>query len=480
MDYIMKYRISLIMFIYLFFMSSMLFSQESVEDNKDIEHNGNYAKTELKIDLPIFDLPYQIDIMNAVGYGFFNTYSSLSMNQSTAISTDIYSAMQYGLKKLNDSLDVPKAWKDIIYYSSTAAGILAFAYVLPFGYPWMKHEYTRSTLSRFGIDSFNGYYSFNQELYGVTGVTDNELSRFKAEAPYDFIRMNAASIESYYVFSDFIVRKYFFYEIDDLSFIPALITVFLNTNEMQLAFFHEQGFLNIDDKIREWLKNDKGQTERAIVGYSSSFNWVYELFRPNEPYANRGVHPSGDGSVARYITYVQLTDDERTYLIRQGWLSYLNLVSPLLYGFRIIPLGSSGLVGNFALRHYPTSFGTDTSVQVFLKKKPFNMAFTFHNNINYENWFPAIEAELVDYPLTIGKLETFLSPRLLIGMQPKDQVFKTDSPEFLGLFGLRIDFKVNKYIYPYFDFTAKTRGYVAGNEYLNANVSIALGVSLRF
>jgi hypothetical protein len=101
--------------------------------------------------------------------------------------------------------------------------------------------------------------------------------------------------------------------------------------------------------------------------------------------------------------------------------------------------------------------------------------------MNYEHYFPAIEAELVDFPLSFfGKIDLYLSPRVLIGMQPKDQVFMTGSPEFLGLIGLRADFAVTKHFLPYLDFSAKTSGWVAGNEFLDGNVSIKLGVSARF
>jgi hypothetical protein len=465
--------------VFCFVVCAALNAQENAENIE--KHEENTARVELKVDLPFFDFPYQTDAMNAMGCGFFNTYSSLSMNQSMAIATDVYSSLHYGLKKLNDSLDAPKAWKNIIYYGGTAASILTFAYVLPFGYTWMQKEYTRSILSRFGVNRFNGDYKISN-IRGVTGLTDNELSQFKANAPYDFIRMNAAAAEGYILFSDLMTRKYFFYDLDDLSFVPALITVILNHGQNSSGMLHEIGYININNDVKQAYKNDEGQNDRFIAASTSLFtvNWVYELFRPNEPYANRGLHPSGDGSVARYITYAQLTDDERAYLVRQGWLSLLNFVSPLLYGFKSIPLGNSGLEGNFALRHYLTSFGTDTSIQVFLKKNPFNMAFTFHNNINYENWFPAVEAELVDYPLAIGKLGMLLSPRVLIGIQPKGQEFKTSSPEFFGLFGLRVDFMAGKNIFPFVDFSVKTRGWAAGNEYLDSNVSVTLGVSLRF
>ena len=441
------------------------------------------AKVALKIDLPLFDLPYQAHIMDSMGYGFFHTYGSLSMNQSVALTTSVYSSMHYGFKKLYDRLDLAPVWKNIIYYGGTAAGILGFAYVFPFGYPWMRYEFIRSILSRHGINSNNIYY----DIIGMAGlgITDDQLSYFKAANPHDFIRMNESRIEGYVLFSDLMIRRYFFYNLDDLSFVPALINVlFFSGVTNNPVLLHKYNVVNVDsDSIKTYYENDKGQESRFFSGFDT-VNWVYELFRPNEPYAARGLHPSGDGSVARYITFAQLSGEERDYLLKQSWLHYLNFVSPLLYGpffgFNAIPLGKSGLEGNFALHHYFTSFGADIAASVFLKKKPFNMAFTLHNYMNYQNYFPAIEAELIDYPLNIGKLNLFLSPRVLVGMQPKGQVFKTASPEFLGLFGLRVDFMAHRNIFPYIDFIVKTNGWVAGDEYLGVHASVRIGVSMRF
>jgi hypothetical protein len=208
-------------------------------------------------------------------------------------------------------------------------------------------------------------------------------------------------------------------------------------------------------------------------------NWVYDLFRPGEPYSARGDHPSGHG-VARYISMAQLTGEEKEYLIKQGWLHFFNYFSPLLYGFRTIPLGNTDFEWNCAFHHYLTSFGADIPVQIFLKKAPFNMLFTYHSYMNYEHYFPAIEAELVDFPLRLGGLSLLLSPRVLIGMQPADQNFMTGNPEFLGLLGCRVDFAVSKHFSPYFDLGVKTGGWVAGNEYLEPNVSFKAGLSMRF
>jgi hypothetical protein len=277
------------------------------------------------------------------------------------------------------------------------------------------------------------------------------------------------------------LRNVFFYNLNNLSNVSAFFAIWFGSIPKVGAGVIAEivgPMANIDGKIDTAYKSDSDQTSRWLYGYAS-INWVYDLFRPDEPYAARGSHPSGDGSVARYITLAQLTGDERQYLLKQGWLNYLNLLSPLLYGFTAFPLGNTGIEWNVALRHYLTSFGSDIPAQILLKNERFNMLFTYHSYQNYEHYFPAVEAELVEFPLRIGNFTTYLSPRVLIGMQPKGQEFLTTDPEFLGLIGLRADFGVSKHFFPYFDVTAKTNGWVAGNEFLDGNVSFKLGVSAR-
>jgi hypothetical protein len=207
--------------------------------------------------------------------------------------------------------------------------------------------------------------------------------------------------------------------------------------------------------------------------------WAYDLFRPNEPYEARGEHPTGIG-IDRYRTTSDLTSQELKYLKSQRYWHFLNYVSPMMFFRHSIRVGDNGLTGNFAMRHLLTSFGTVASTHVFLRKDPYKMAFAFHNYLNCRNYFPAVEAELIDYPFNLGTFEMYLSPRAIIGMQPKDQAFMTAKPEFLGSFGLRVDFRANRHFLPYIDFSAKTNGWVAGNEYLNSTANIKLGVSARF
>jgi hypothetical protein len=235
---------------------------------------------------------------------------------------------------------------------------------------------------------------------------------------------------------------------------------------------------DVDVETKNMNAIEKTIAERDFTGYDMTA-WVYDLFRPDEPYAARGPHPSGTG-INRYRTTEDITGDELKYLKGQFYWHFVNYLSPMLLLIKSIPLGDSGFTGNFAMRHLLASFGTDFSAHVFLQYEPFNMVFTYHNYLNYRNYFPAIEAELVDYPLGLGKIGMFLSPRIIIGMQPENQNFKTGKPEFLGLFGLRADFMLSKHFLPYVDFTAKTDGWVAGNEYLDGNVSFRVGISMRF
>jgi hypothetical protein len=449
-----------------------LFSQEASGVS------GDYRSPELKLDLLVFDLPYQIDVANTSN-NFFGAYSTLSMNQSLSLTAGVYSSMHYGMKKLYDNLSWDPILKDVVYYGGTAAGLFAFALALPFGYPWMRQEYTRSVLARFGVNSINGAYNIFDTIGGVHGVADDDLVRLKAESPQDLIRMEEASIEGYLLLSGRMIRNSFFYNLDDLSVVTAFLSAYFGVSLHSANILaDEYGFIDIDSMVKDWNKDDGPQKNRSPSG-SSDLNWVYDLFRPDEPYADRGTHPSGDG-IARYIAPSQLSDSERDYLIKQAWLSYLNFVSPALYGVNSFPWGETGVEWNAALNHYFTSFGSDTPLQILVKRAPFNIAFTLHNYMNYENYFPALEAELFDFPLRAGGLDIYLSPRVLVGMQPANQEFMTGSPAFLGLFGLRADFGLSGHFLPYIDLSAKTSGWVAGNEYLDSNVSVRLGVSMRF
>jgi hypothetical protein len=109
----------------------------------------------LKLDFPLFDLPYQINAMDAAGHSFFGSYANPSMTQSMAISTDMFSAFHYGMRIFHDKSKMNIILKNIIYYSGTVLGDIAIG-KLPFGgITWMHEEYHRAVMSQYKVNSFN-------------------------------------------------------------------------------------------------------------------------------------------------------------------------------------------------------------------------------------------------------------------------------------------------------------------------------------
>ena len=434
----------------------------------------------LKLDLPLFDLPYQIDAMNTVGHGFFSSYANPGMAQSLAVTTDIFSSFHFGMKALFDRWDLNVSLgeadlKTLLFYTGLTVGDFLLFYV-PGGEGWLHEEFHRAVMTRHRTNSFNDMntFPFGREFVSVNSITDEDLERFKAESPADFVRMHAAGIEGDFVLLDHLRHNSFFYD-QQLCFFGLDFLVTLNSHGYVVAS-GDPGQVNTS--VDDMNKKETSILSRDFTGFDMA-GWVYDLFRPNEPYSDRGVHPSGTG-INRYIKTTDLTDEELSYLHAQRYWFIFNYISPMFFNVDRIALGDTGFYGNFAFRHFLTSFGTDVLLKVFLKKDFYNMVFVLHNYLNYEHWFPAIEVELVDFPLSLGPLNLYLSPRALIGMQPENQSFKTGTPEFIGLAGCRVDFNISKHFLPYFDLTAKTDGWIAGNEFLEKNVSIQLGLSVRF
>jgi len=425
----------------------------------------------IKLDLPLFDLPYQVDAMNTVGNGFFSSYANPSMKQSLSVTTNIYSAAHFGLRKMYDNWRANKIIKSIVYYGGIGF-VDIFALYVPGGQGWMHEEYHRSIMSRYQVNSFNMMNTFpigKAQVY-VKNVKDEDLERFKSESPVDFIRMHEAGGEGELLLVDSLQRNNFFYQQNLPNEFVSWLAVF---DVWQYIFSAYSPFTDNPD-----LKNETTIAERDFTGHDYT-SWVYDLFRPNEPYNARGTHPSGTG-IDRYIKSNDLSDEEMSYIKKQSWWTLANLVSPMMIGFKTLPWFGTDIRWNFAFRHFCTSFGTDLSFNLFLDIDKFNFVVVYHNYQNYKYYFPAIEIEMLDYLMTIDNFVVHFSPRIALGIQPKKQGFSTSEIEFFGLFGSRFDFQINKNWLPYFEFIAKTDGWVAGNEFLGRNISCILGISARF
>jgi hypothetical protein len=413
-----------------------------------------YDNPELKLDLPIFDLPYQIEAANIPGYNFFDSYTHPSMDLSLNITAGSVSALHYGMNKFKDAVGgTDKHWKRVVYYGGTAVGDL-FLYFLPAppSQPWM-HEAFHSAAFTYGGVANHIAYDFPSGAY--TAPDSGNFTRW-----YDWTRTVAAGLESQHLLIEKLQMNNFFYGQNMFNEFYYWWTLYNTWAYAYLPFISGQVTMTVEGEEQE-LATD-------------SLLWAYFLFHPEQM-------DLGASDEEAEITLSSLNDSEKEFLKTRTMLSLLNFASPMMFGIKSIPLGKdTGLYGNFSLRHFYTSFGTDTSADIYLKSAPYNFKFVLHSYINYEHYFPAVEAVLVDFPLRLGSLGMYLSPRILIGAQPKDQGFFTSDPEFFGLIGLRADFALTRHFLPYIEFTAKTDGWVAGNEFLEAAAGVKLGISARF
>jgi hypothetical protein len=332
-----------------------------------------------------------------------------------------------------------KFWKNVLYYGGTAGGDYLLATMnLPTGFTWMHESFHGAVWTQAGIRS-------HIEYYGKTAATVRDSPLGADYTWADDIRVSAAGLEGEYLLVEKMQRNNFFYGQNNFNeFLYWLATV----HAWSYAYMPFIPFLL--DRVN-WDASDP-----------DSYQWADALFRSSASQPDESVE---------------------SFLKRRVLWSLVNLASPMMFGIRSIPLGKdTGWYGNFALRYLYTSFGTDFSVNAYLKKDRWNFAFAYHSYINYDHYFPAIEAEMLDYPVKLGKLDLLLSPRILIGVQPRGLEFMTSDWQLFELIGARVDFVVSKHILPYADVSLRTPGWIAGEESVSPlfPVSFKAGVSLRF
>jgi hypothetical protein len=450
------------------------------------ETKDTVQSPQLVFELPVFDFPYQFEATKTVNEGnatfgsFFKGYANPSMHQSLNLTADLYTGLHYGIDKLFkfDPITGRKKWsskKRLLYLITLCSSELIFTSAPGFN-GWEHEEYHRAVMTRFHVNSFNDMNKFPifAESVSISHVTDEDLIRFKKESPTDFNRMHVAGIEGEYLLIDKLQRNNFYYNQNLLHELVYLFSTLNSIMYVQMCSIPEQADLYTDD----FNSTEESIKVRDFTGWDFD-GWVYDLFKPDEPYADRGIHPLGNG-IDRYIKTTDLTSEELSYLKKQGNLQWLNCISPMMIGIKSIKLSKNGLYGNFSVRDYLTSFGNDISCNIFLKNQTHNFFFAIHSSQNYHHSFPAIETQLVDYNESIGKYSFLISPRLIAGLQPLNQDFKTNKSSFLGLAECKLELITKNFIHPYIEVSAKTKGWVAGNEFLNSNLSCRLGIVSRF
>lgn len=415
-------------------------------------------------------------VNSATNGDYFRGYINPGMDKATALSNSLYSGLHFGFKSLFKT-KIKFLNRYLSNVCSGAADLLLL--YTPLGSGWLHEEYHRSVMTLHHVNSFNDMNTFpiGQSVVSVHSETDADLARMKAESNPDFVRMMEAGIEGQYNQVRLLQKDNFFYRQDlPHSYLYLISTV----NSIYYVFMTSTKSANdLTNKMEAQEGTDISKRDFTGLDFDG---WVYDLYHPNESYYDRGVHPSGTG-VRRYIRPSDLTSQEQNYLRRQGYLQFINLLSPALATFGSIKIKSTAAgnyYGNIAFRHILTSFGTDISSDIFLKTPKHNWFLSAHIYQNKDNTFGGLEGELIDEPLKIGKKSLLISSRLMAWTQPSSQSFYSSRQQPGGLASLTIDVPITKNIFFGLTVKGKTEGWVMGETFLSQNLSVLCGIRTNF
>lgn len=417
------------------------------------------------VDLPLYDSPYNTD---------FDAINP-SMTQALQFSKAFYQFSHFHIQSFWGA-NTDATLISIILFDTLATW-------LPLSNGWLHEEWHRSVMGQYGIKSRNDIYELKlfEETISVSNVSDADLIALKKNHPADLIRLHTAGLESQNQLNLSIENDQFF---EDTQTHDALLLWFNSINTTSyLNTCSSDESTHITNKI---LANE-GQSisDRDFTGLDCNA-WVYDLFRPNEPYADRGTHPSGNG-FDRYITYEKLGSDERQYLRKQYYLSFLNFVDPFLLNKHFFAYKYSNsasdehmpILWNANIKHYLTPFGYTINLHAFIKMPKHSFLFTLNNHFNKNHHFSGVGADVINLPLRLGTLKLASTIKMRLWQQPRQFSFTTASADTGASLSTRVEYKLTRKLGTYLDISHKTSGWLEGNVYLNSSSSILMGLRFR-
>lgn len=445
----------------------------------------NYS---LYVDLPLVDMPFvkrsalanlnknnsKIDGKPSIA-NYLGGYESPSMQQALQLTKSLHAGNYYLNNRLWKNIiktdtKSGKIWNRIAANASSGLVDLLFTYkVVVFSPQWLHEEFHRNGLSLRGISSYDETYNrFNGGLANgsVSRVKDEDMIAFKRDANAEMVRSFAAGTESEFLLMRGLQMDNFYKK---AKYPNVLLNILLTKHAVD--YVNQFKRADFDASIDSMNFYGKTVADRDFVGWDFTA-WVYDLHRPNESYAARGVHPSGVG-INRAIKASALSQEEYKYLEKMGRMQYLNFISPFMVGIDRIRVNEK-LAFNFAVRHYLNSFGYDLSTDLMVDYKGKDYLFSFHGYRNRDRFFPGAEMRFPEHNF-FQKLA--VQPTVHLWMQPKEQSFYALKGAAGASFTLKASYPVLKKLNIYSELTTKSRGWVAGNPYLSPNTSWRFGIS---
>jgi len=355
----------------------------------------------------------------------------------------------------------------------------SFLMQLPPGDVWLHETFHQNILRNQGISSHNDVYDFRfASTTAVSHVTDEELADFKADDPASFVRMSSAGAEGQVLLANEIEKVMFFGANQGSSTSRILIALNLYQVWAYLQACTTDEAQDLTDELNRAEAHNIAARDFTGLDFTA---WVYDLFRPGEPYSDRGPHPYGPG-ISRYIAPDQLTQDERAYLQLQAHLSLLSFVdyalwSPL-WGQNAWRGGSEGQVDlNANLRHFLTPFGSQVDLNLFFRSGDAKGVLSLLNATNARGYFPGLRVTTLDWALS---RKVFVSTDVTVWGQPRDQGFRTTDVQWGVASLVRLEYRPTSNFGTWLETSSKTAGWVAGEPSLDDDTRTRIGVAAYF
>jgi hypothetical protein len=228
------------------------------------------------------DRPIDIYLLD-VPTNFKNGYKWPSYTQNIYNTAGIHQVVNTTLGRWIEP--VHPFWGKVLTSGAILAFNVGFTYT-PGGTAWQHQEAHRAILHYHGITSYNQancWCRYFKKRIATQQVDDQELERFKRDFPAEFIRNKGAGHEAQLEVIEQLKKDAFYYGTPGYrDVIPNLINVAIT-----IMFVNEFKVKDYDKDIDARNKTELTVDIRDISGVEFT-PWVYDLFRPEEPFHLRG------------------------------------------------------------------------------------------------------------------------------------------------------------------------------------------------
>ncbi len=292
-------------------------------------------------------------------------------------------------------------------------------------------------------------------------INSQQLNQFKNSNYFDFMKLHNIRNEYHHtkakLIEEEIVKA-------DMSKKSNLINyLFVYSSSLFLSRFSNV-FISPMKEIQD--KN----TDKTPIIIDVNKSWVKYLFNPKQNFDS-------------HITSRMLTDKEKRYLKRTGYLSWLNLLSPQLFGLRKLNI-TENWKGTLSLSYLRVPFGEQIEQNLWFSYKNQLNGLFLRQYINHEKVGFGIGYKLYDWKLN----NNFnLTSTIDYWLQPKNLSFydKTFSSGFHIGQDLEWKLLLDKYtqqnklsLFIGYDF--KTHGYQPNNLQIKKQFKINAGIKYNF